>query len=432
MSRRNTRLFLIGCFVSLFACSPPSNDSNGESETQAEPEEVAVQSDKMVLVGDISNVYTNGRLVVFSPEKATSTAMTATSTTTTSNGDSTEQKRPSVTDGLNVLGEAPILDGKFSLEIQTNEPQHVYFYVLDAINEDGIRLAPVKGQQFILEPGNLEMTMSTSSRFVIHGGKYNDAVFNSWKTSSSYIAANEEYRSLLQTVEGETEQERRDRVDAASAKYSEILDIETQGRKLRSFSDPDPVVRKLIIQTTWLGGDWILESVHRLARMTPDDPWAINKRDQLDEAWRKREEQKKIAVGTQIIDFSAETLEGETFALSDFQAESDVILLEFWASWCGPCRAEIPHMKQAYDRFNGKGFEIVGFTIDDDYEDWEVASVEEELPWPNLGMGSDSDSATTYRITGVPKNFLLDSKTGTILAVDLRQHHLDEFLEKLL
>ena len=118
--------------------------------------------------------------------------------------------------------------------------------------------------------------------------------------------------------------------------------------------------------------------------------------------------------------------------LADIRADSKIVLVEFWASWCGPCRTEIPHMKQAYEEHKPKGFEIVSFTIDDDREDWVLASDEEDIPWLNLGMGREAEAPTAYSVTGVPDNYLVDSQTGEILATDLRGHHLDVKLEEIL
>lgn len=89
-------------------------------------------------------------------------------------------------------------------------------------------------------------------------------------------------------------------------------------------------------------------------------------------------------------------------------------------------------MKAAYERYRSKGFEIVSFTIDNEREDWEIASEEEQLPWHNLGMGEEADAPKAYGVTGVPKNYLVDAETGDILARDLRGHHLDEKLAELL
>ena len=177
----------------------------------------------------------------------------------------------------------------------------------------------------------------------------------------------------------------------------------------------------------------MLDALRGLAELTPDDPWVAERLSRAEESAAKRaEERRRFAVGADIRDFTADTLEGEAVSLAQVRANSRLVLLEFWASWCGPCRVEIPHMKEAYDRFRDKGFEIVSFTIDEDREAWEEASDEENLPWINLGMGPEAEAPIAYNVTGVPKNYLVDSGTGDIVAKDLRGHKLDEKLEELL
>ena len=416
-------------------------------------------STTMVLTGDVSASYSNGRFVVFDPNRkdedsqsigmssSTTVAPAASATaaatpaagigmaTATSASHASDETRPHPSDALyeslNIVAEAEIAeDGTFSLTAPVDEPKPVYFFVLYATSETGMPMAPVKGQHFILEPGNLSLTMDGRSRFVIDGGYYNDAVFNSWKKSPDYIQANERYLSLIQSVEGESEEERRDRVDAQSETMNGILDLETEGRKQIATTHADLLVRKLTLQTTWLTGPWYGNAISDLAKDMPDDPWVREALARHEAAEVRRAQQAQFSEGNQIQDFEAYTLNGTNHKFSAVREESKVVLLEFWASWCGPCIAEIPHMKQAYERFKPNGFEIVSFTIDDDREDWELASQEQKLPWIDLGMGPDAPAAVAYGVTGVPKNFLVDAETGVILATDLRQHKLDEKLEE--
>ena len=430
-------------FILLTACNPQDDPERISDTPQSDN---LISNQVMRLTGDVGEAYTNGRFVVFNPKPAksgqqsTSVATTKTSQAASMNA-STEAKTDSDTppktqsetleDSLNVVGATDIQeDGSFSLEIPVEEPMQVYFYVLGAVSEDGNMLAPLKGQQFILESGDLNLKMNSKRRFIVHGGYFNDAVFNKWKNSQMYLDAYQEYDNLLKEVVDESEQQRRDRVDAYSAKYSEILDLEVEGRREISITHPDPEVRKLTIQTTWLGGPWIREALHRLAQMTPDDEWVRERVARADAAWEKRQEQNKIDIGSPILDFQAETIEGDLVSLNDILRDTQIVLLEFWASWCGPCRAEIPHMKEAYSRFKEKGFEIVSFTIDESKEDWEIATVEEDIPWVNLGMGPSADAPTKYYVTGVPHNYLVDSASGKIIGRNLRGHHLDEMLEQ--
>ncbi len=390
----------------------------------------ADDANKFILEGNLSAFYASGNFVVWDPEKTTGgkPAMSMSVATTSAAGKPADREST-----LNVITRAPLSpDGTFRVEATVGAPRRVYFYVLDAIGHEGQRYAPTKGNAFILEPGRLQLHMSRPGRFFIEGGRYNDAVYNSWRRSAPYLQAQAEYDELLEAVEGETEAERRARTDQAAAVFDTVLTLETEGRAQVAGTHPDPLVRRLIIESAWLGGPWLLEALRGLAEITPDDPWVVDRLAKTEALEAKRaQERKRFAVGADIRDFTAENLDGESVRLADVRANSKLVLVEFWASWCGPCRTEIPHMKEAYARYRDMGFEIVSFTIDNDREDWEIASEEEQLPWANLGMGEDADAPQAYNVTGVPKNYLVDSNTGDILAKDLRGHHLDEKLDEL-
>lgn len=459
-----------------------------EAETVETTEVGKSESNVLKLEGDVASVYSNGRFVIWTPKeeslggrisismtpstaeaesKEESSSSGATSATTSSvsmssaSGPGSRMASPakstgssaavsmssspatlsatamsmgsSITDNLNVIAEAPIENGKFSLTHEVSEVRRVYFYVLDAVSESGMKMAPVKGQQFILEPGDLTLSMDQRARFVIEGGKYNDAVFNSWMQSDEYVAANKRYNEMLKEPEAEAEQEKRVQADMRRDQFSKILDLESEGRKAIATTHPDPLARRLTLQTTWLvSGNWYSEALEELKEMSPDDPWVVMNVQREQERAELAAKRDKIAVGTPIVNFAAVDLDGDSMTLSDVQEDSKIVLLEFWASWCGPCRQEIPNLKEAYDKFSDKGFEIVSFTIDDDQEAWVQASQQEELPWVNLGMGRESDAATKYTVTGVPYNLLFDAETGKIVAKNLHGYDLDEKLEELL
>ena len=419
---------------------------------------VTAQEGAFVLEGDLSAHYASGTFVVWTPRPASETGdgaavtMAAASTATTaaapaastatatsgaamtaaSTATSTGSAPSSMESTLNVIARAPLgADGTFRVEAAVDTPREVYFYVLDAMGHEGQRYAPIKGNGFILEPGNLRLHMNRPGRFYLEGGTYNDAVYNSWRRSEAYLAEYAEYQRLLPAVDGETEDERRARVDGSSAAFSRMLEVETEGRARVSTTHPDPLVRRLTIETAWLGGPWMLDAWRGLAELTPDDPWVIDKLARAEVGEAKRvEERRRFAVGADIQDFVADTLDGDSVRLADVRADSRLVLVEFWASWCGPCRVEIPHMKEAYSKYGDQGFEIFSFTVDDDRLDWEIASEEEDLPWLDTGMGLEHEAALAYGVTGVPKNYLVESGSGNIVAKDLRGHHLDIALEE--
>lgn len=401
----------------------------GGCGTSGEVSTVMDNLEVTTITGDLEEAYSNGRFVVWTPKEDANGGNQGAMTMATS----TTSESPSIEDSIDIIAEASVnSDGTFHLTAKVSEPQRVYFYVLDATTADGRKLAPTKGQQFILEPGELTFTMDENRQFTVNGGHFNDEVINSWKLSTDYVNTHQALKQVRVTPDEESEEQYRIRMDRLSALSSDLLDIEVEGLSQLASQHDEPQVRKLALQMSWLVGDWYWEALVALADDMPDDEWVKAKSIEAQDRIVKETAHGKIAIGTEILDFTAEYLDGETVSLNELQQEKSLVLLEFWASWCGPCRVEIPHMKKAYERFKDKGFEIVSFTIDDSKEDWELASEEEELPWPNLGMGQEAEAATKYSITGVPANYLFDARTGTIVALDLRGHKLDEMLEEKL
>lgn len=131
-------------------------------------------------------------------------------------------------------------------------------------------------------------------------------------------------------------------------------------------------------------------------------------------------------------------LEGETMQLSSLRGK--LVLIDFWASWCNPCRMENPHLVKVYDEFNdasftkGEGFEIFSVSLDRNEEAWREAVVKDRLDWPyQLGTmeGARTQAAVDYGIQMIPSNFLLDQH-GVIIATNLRGEALNEKLNSLL
>lgn len=412
------RLLPLVAAIALAACADSARDATDEADPN-----------RYTITADLSATYSNGEFVVWvsGPKKDGATAGSMTAATSMSGAGSSSS---SLKDSLNVVAEAPVVDGRAFIEGTVDTPHNVYFYVLNATSPSGMRMAPVKGLSFVLEPGDLTLTMDSRAKFVVEGGHYNDIVINSWRLSPEYLQAMEDYDRTVKAVEGETEDERRARVDRSSEIFNGMLQLESRGRQQVALAHEDALARKLTIQSTWLRGPWITDAVRRLAEMTPDDPWVLETQASEEAYAANRAKAEAIAVGTRIKDFEAETLDGEVVSVSSVREGKDVILLEFWASWCGPCRAEIPHMKQAYSEHGPRGFEILSFTVDDEREDWVEASEEEDLPWINAGMGLDHPATRAYGVTGVPANFLVDAASGEILAKNLRGHKLDEALEE--
>lgn len=141
----------------------------------------------------------------------------------------------------------------------------------------------------------------------------------------------------------------------------------------------------------------------------------------------------KTDLGATAADFSLPDMHGKTFKLSEFYAGKKLVLLDFWASWCGPCRRENPTVVAAYNKYNKNGFEIIGISLDDDKEDWLNAIKKDNLTWTHVSdlKGWQSSVAALYNITSIPINYLIDGN-GKILSSNLRGADLEKKLAELL
>jgi thiol-disulfide isomerase/thioredoxin len=395
---------------------------------------------KYRITGDLSASYSNGDMVIWTPRPkgegkpagmaaAGMTGMAMSSAAGSSgggNGDAALEK------SLNVLARAPLKDGKFVIEGVIDTPKLVHFYVLNATSSDGYRRAPTKGQTFVLEPGELTMTMNAQNKFTIEGGNYNDAVFNSWRQSVAYKEVNERFMAALQSPKGQTEADSRARSERITSTQSELLKLETNGYKHTATTHPEFIARKLAMDANWLRSGWELDALRGMEKMEPENVWVKEQIAQETASMERRKRQRETSgVGSDIKDFTARNLDGKDISLQDVRSRNKYLLVELWASWCGPCRAEIPHMKQAYEQYHKKGFEIFSFTIDDSRQAWEKASREEKIPWIDTGFGSKSEPKKMYEVAGVPANYLVDAASGKVIARDLRGYKLDEKLAEL-
>jgi thiol-disulfide isomerase/thioredoxin len=129
-------------------------------------------------------------------------------------------------------------------------------------------------------------------------------------------------------------------------------------------------------------------------------------------------------------DFTLTTSEGKQMVLSSLRGK--IVMIDFWASWCGPCRKENPNVINVYKKFHTKGFEIIGVSLDDNAEKWHDAIVKDELPWYHVSelKGWESEVAKVYGVDAIPFTVLLD-KEGKILAKGLRSKNLEEKLNEI-
>ncbi|WP_394747558.1 redoxin domain-containing protein [Spongiimicrobium salis] len=141
--------------------------------------------------------------------------------------------------------------------------------------------------------------------------------------------------------------------------------------------------------------------------------------------------EENLTVGKKILDFELDDRIGNSVSTQDFRGS--IILIEFWASWCAPCREAFPELSKTYLKYKDKGFEIIGVSIDDSQERWLKAIDAHDLEWTNIISkgGNESNIVNDYEILEIPMNYLVDEQ-GIILAKDISVATLDQILPELL
>ncbi|MFS4455678.1 redoxin domain-containing protein [Maribacter sp. 2304DJ31-5] len=329
-----------------------------------------------------------------------------------------------------------IKNGGFTVQGKIEHPEYAYFGIYDKEGE----WKYYKGD-FILEHGEITVDYdSLAPNFNFKpkshktSGKYTDIVLNDIRYDVTRIEKFNTLKAYADQMAANRKSPKDTTGTGAFFKLNNDLNRYTQGLydDLRA-NHKDPYARLLAIAHSRVQVDpeSELKALEKeIGALTPE---MTNVRDLYKSFVTMNKNKKTVGVGMAIKDFSAKNLNGEEFRLADVLKKNKYTLVEFWASWCSPCRAEIPHLKKTYKKFNNKGFEIVSFTLDDSKDRWAKASKEENMPWIDVGdlLAHKSPVTKMYGVSSIPDNYLVDGN-GVIVANKMRHEELNKKLEELL
>ena len=137
--------------------------------------------------------------------------------------------------------------------------------------------------------------------------------------------------------------------------------------------------------------------------------------------------EEQVIDSTLYLDITGLTPNGEELSLSDLVGKTDYVLVDFWASWCNPCRRFVPVLKEIYASQPAGHLQILSCSVDQDVMAWQVALNEEQMPWPQIREDADHPCSDKYHVQFIPHTVLID-RTGHIVGVNLEEPEIEEIL----
>ncbi|HVI47569.1 MAG TPA: TlpA disulfide reductase family protein [Chitinophaga sp.] len=345
-------------------------------------------------------------------------------------GTVSEQQKPATVylrmrkGGETVLDSAQLSNGKFTITGNVEEPSLVSLMLVQKSKE---KLMSMGRDMLALYVDNGTITVTTTdsiSKATVTGSKANDDYMKLQEqlkdVNAQAAALQKKYREMAKNKDEEGLKKLETAYDALDAEEKKIE------REFLLQNTSSPIAMYVLNQVAGydIKPNEILPLYKKLSKAARNSPSGKDLGKRLESA-------KKTAVGESALEFSQADSSGANISLASFRGK--YVLVDFWASWCGPCRAENPNVVKAYDKFKSKGFEILGVSLDDKKEKWLAAITADKLTWTHVSdlKGWKNTVAELYGVRAIPQNVLIDPK-GKIIAKNLRGEELEKKLAEVL
>jgi peroxiredoxin len=314
-------------------------------------------------------------------------------------------------------------DGSFSLSLNSTDEK---LYRLSFISNRYIMLALTNGDQLQLDAdwNNLE-------NYQVSGSQKSTILKSFIMGTRSSIVSLNTMQMIVDTFKqrGSSDSVLAAAQDALALENTKFMDF------MKKFADTTTSVTAALMAVNAINpnyeGPFIKAFYEKIETRFPESTMAKAYKDHFNGAATNDEKPSIVKSGEPAPDFTLKNVDGQTVTLSSFRGQ--YVLVDFWASWCKPCRAENPTVVAAYKKYKEKNFTVLGISLDTDKNSWKKAIETDGLSWTHLSdlLGFGSPVAQLYKVNSIPANILIDPN-GNIVAKDLRGDNLLNTLETTL
>lgn len=329
---------------------------------------------------------------------------------------------------LKAIDTVKIENGKFTFKGNALEPEmHM------------IQIEALQGKvAFVLENGDIAMVINKDSLNIAKvSGTYNNDELTNYKASGMKIQKKMmKFQEDNMTKMNEAQQNK-DTVVINSLRKEYLLFNDELVKQSDDYiaTHPKSFISALLVESMFYQVEPDVEKITKyytgLDKTLKDTKPGKSIKKKLDEIIKPVEAVASVAIGTMAPDFSAPNPEGKMISLKESLGK--VTIIDFWASWCGPCRVENPSVVALYNELHAKGLNIIGVSLDKDAAKWKEAIAKDKLTWNQISNLKfwEEPIAVTYGVKSIPATFILDA-SGKIVATDLRGAELKAKIIELL